>query len=216
MKKLMTIIGVFAIAFAATAGTIKLNTGPYSGIVSGGEFTATTSDLGTFQTFCIEKNEYFIPGLTYNYSISSGAKNGGLSGAINGIDNISIGTAWLYSQFRNGLIPGYGGLNHQTEATALQNAIWFLEGELGVNRPTGLTGTYLSLADSAIGGDITRNSDGAYDVVALNIVDKYGNRQQDQLAIYSVPDTGTSMCLAAMVFPFLLFGKSRMTKLTDK
>lgn len=214
----MTIIGVFAIAsvLALNAGTITLNTGPYSGYNNGGEFTAITSDLGTFQTFCIEKNEYFTPGATYNYSISSGAKNGGVSGAVNGIDNISIGTAWLYSQFRNGLLLNYGGLNHKNEATALQDAIWWLEGEIGINRPGGLAGTYLSLADSAIGGNITRNSAGAYNVVALNIIDNYGNRQQDQLAIHPVPDTGTSMCLAAMIFPFLLFGKSRMTKLTDK
>ena len=98
MKK-MTMIIYLMMAFsmmvapAVMADTIKLTQNSYS-YSNGGEFTATPSaDLawllsnydakakvgGGFETFCMEYNEHFNPGSTYNASISDRAMNGGVT-----------------------------------------------------------------------------------------------------------------------------------------
>lgn len=109
---------------------------------SGGEFTvygfgASLTNAGygssvkgiggfipSFQTFCIETGEtaasaYFV--------IGTAAVKGGTST----VDPISVGTAWLYSQFAQGTLAGYFAGNRATQAGLLQNAIWWLEQEDG-------------------------------------------------------------------------------------
>src|ERR1017187_3068385 len=64
-----------------------------------------TAGSPNFQTFCIETGEEFSPGSTYNVTISYDIKyDGGLfpSGS-----PITIGTAYLYSQFAAGTLFGY-------------------------------------------------------------------------------------------------------------
>jgi hypothetical protein len=81
-------------------------------------------------------------------------------------------TAWLYSQFRAGTLTldtglgSYFDADRLANAGELQNAIWFLEDEGGQNNG------YVALAESALGTDlagIKADSNGAYDVVALNL-----------------------------------------------
>src|ERR1017187_6241408 len=128
MKKLSTLIGVAGVLFATNLyasfdGTLTLNSSAYSW-GNGGEFTAVTSGLGTFQTFCIEYNEEFGPGNTYYYNQNSGAVAGGAgANAIDShtgltMDNVSIGTAWLYSQFRAGTLANYFNGTRQQNAGA--------------------------------------------------------------------------------------------------
>lgn len=121
----------FALACANSASasmtvTLTQNTHAYSGANGGGEFKAVTSDNGTFQTFCIDVSHSFTSGKTYNYKISQQTYTG--SG-----NNISIGTAWLYSQFLDGTLSGYtytDGSGNIASATLLQNTFWALEGEI--------------------------------------------------------------------------------------
>lgn len=207
--------------YASFDGTITLTQGPYS-YGNGGEFTAQTSGLGTFQTFCIEYNEEFQPGSLYNYYQNTGAVMGGAGvDAIDphtgrSMDNISIGTAWLYSQFRAGTLSGYDFANtygdRNADAGALQQAIWWLEDE-----PNGVKNSFvteaetaLTLTDSTIIGD----SGGAYGVIALNLYSttQVGDNQQvtidgttyyasqDQLAI--VPEPATIMSGVLLLLPF--------------
>ena len=77
----------------------------------------------------MEYNEHFTPGSSYYYGISQGAINGGVSGG--NPDPISRGTAWLYLQFATGNLQGYNytGPNGNLSAGALQDTIWWLEGE---------------------------------------------------------------------------------------
>src|SRR5450432_1964660 len=83
MKKISALMGTIGMLFAtnmyaAFDGSITLTQGPYS-FSDGGEFTATTSgvgNLGNFQTFCVELNETFQVGISYNYNINSGAVTG--------------------------------------------------------------------------------------------------------------------------------------------
>jgi hypothetical protein len=91
-------------------------------------------------------------------------------------------TARLYSQFRAGTLTldtglgSYFDADRLANAGELQNAIWFLEDEGGQNNG------YVALAESARGTDlavIKADSNGAYDVVALNLFDTNGNLAQN-------------------------------------
>ena len=110
----------------ASIVTLTQDTHKYSSPNGGGEFKAVTSDNGTFQTFCIDVGHSFQSGTKYNYTISQQTYAG--SG-----NNISIGTAWLYSQFLDGTLNGYtykDGSGNISSATLLQNTLWALEGEI--------------------------------------------------------------------------------------
>jgi len=234
MKKLSTLIGVAGVLFATNLyagfdGTIILTQGPNS-YANGGEFTATvTTSLGnilgepTFQTFCIEYNEEFYPGSSYNFKENTGAVAGGAgANAIDPnthlpMDNISIGTAWLYSQFRAGTLTlddgtgSYFNANRQANAGELQQAIWFLEGETG-----GVDNGYVTLAETKLVetlAQIEADSHGAYNVIVLNLFaggnDTPGNPgsfSQDQLAIdpkfTPVPEPTTMIAGALLLLPF--------------
>jgi hypothetical protein len=232
MKKLSTLIGVAGVLFATNLyasidGTLALNSSAYSW-GNGGEFTAATTGLGTFQTFCIEYNEEFGPGNRYDYKENTGAvAGGGNLGTLHtdpntglAMDNISIGTAYLYSQFRN------GGLVISTAAQAgqVQNAIWYLENEISLaqlSTMNGVDGTsYYTLAKtgtSTTDTTVFNDSLGAYDVIALNLfngayatqVTKNGTTyylNQDQLAIDAgftpVPEPTTIIAGALLLLPF--------------
>jgi hypothetical protein len=151
MKRLWMVAGAAGVlatanVFGAYDGTISLAYDPtkYSdGTDGGGEFQATATGLlqnigqASFRTFCIEDNDYFTPNGTYYHKINSGAVFGGVgyqptAGASSSFDPISIGTAYLYSQFRAGTLTGYSYAPSSTEiasATALQRAIWWMENE---------------------------------------------------------------------------------------
>lgn len=74
-----------------------------------------------FLTFCLEYDEYFVPGENLKIgSISDQALRGGLN--TDSGDFISGTTAFLYTQFRSGA-AGY------TNGALLQEAIWLLEQE---------------------------------------------------------------------------------------
>jgi hypothetical protein len=180
-------------AYSGLDGTLNFSALTYQNGV-GGEFNAVTIGLGSFATFCIEAHEYIgqPPGGPYTYTINTGTVSGGLGiDAIDphtglSMDNISLGTAWLYSQFRAGALTldagtgSYFDANRLANAGELQNAIWFLEDEGGQNNG------YVVLAETVLGkteAQIKADSGGAYGVVALNLFDANGNLAQDQLAI---------------------------------
>jgi hypothetical protein len=225
MKKfciVLSLAGVMAASnlYASFDGTITLYQGSYS-YGNGGEFTAVTSGLGTFQTFCIEYNEEFGPGNTYQYNQNTGAVVGGAGADATDshtglpMDNISLGTAWLYSQFRAGTLTldtgtgSYFNANRQANAGELQQAIWFLEDEVG-----GVDNGYVTLAETELGKNLAQietDSNGAYGVIALNLFNGPSatqvtidgvtyNLNQDQLAI--TPEPTTIIAGALLLLPF--------------
>jgi len=156
VKKLMFISAICALMVApAFAGpTVKVG---YPGSAygqyqtdRGGEFTlrfvtdppalggyaSTVKDVGvsgTFQTFCLEESEYIYPyPNTFDVVVNNKAIRGGVGGGPQG-DPLSVGTAWLYSQFAQGTLANYNYTtgNRHTSAGALQNTIWGLEDEAG-------------------------------------------------------------------------------------
>jgi len=221
----LSLAGVMAAPnlFAGFDGTIVLTQNAYS-YGNGGQFTAVTTGLGTFQTFCIEYNEEYQPGSQYDYYENSGAVAGGVGAYATDphtglpMDNISMGTAWLYSQFRAGTLANYFNASQQLNAGNLQDAIWYLENETTTLAFNGADGT--AFFNAAIAGTglnsttIFEDSDGAYGVIALNLYSQtqVGNNlpvtingttyyaSQDQLAI--VPEPTTMIAAALLLLPF--------------
>lgn len=125
-----------------------------------------------FTTFCLEKSEGVnihhqrsvaftggtaLPDVStgmgdqtvYQWALNTAAVGGGAGGAVNGQDPLDARTAYLYTQFYNGLLSNYdytlgsGTLNgagngfipdHRLLSSAsLSNAIYFIEDELGAS-----------------------------------------------------------------------------------
>ena len=176
---------------AATKGTVG------AGDVGSWGYSSGLAGKAYFQTFCVEYNEEFTPGNSYNVGISQKAMYG--SQPLGG-DPISIGTAWLYSQFAAGTLSGYNyaygaGRQSSTSAGALQQAIWWLEGETG-----GVQNGFVTTAETALSLNdttIKNNANGAYGVEVLNL--GAAGTVQDQLVI--VPEPTTVLAGALLLLP---------------
>jgi hypothetical protein len=152
------------------------------------------NSLGTyFETFCLEKNEYVNIPATYYANLNSEALNGGQGGPHP--DPISVGTAWLYNQFRLGVLAGYDytGAGRAADARALQEAIWWLEGELYFD-PT--TNEFLNALNTPFGSVLAAMADNNWQIPVgvLNLYDGNGGRHQDQLVAF-VPEPGVLLLL---------------------
>jgi hypothetical protein len=183
---------------SGVGGEFNISSADFNPVAMG--YTANTIVNSGFETFCVEKNEYFNPGSTYYYSISDGAINGGISGG--NPDPLSIGSAWLYSQFAHGTLAGYdystlGGSS--TSAASLQEAFWWLEGEVsGQNFANSFETAVVGQFGSAT--NAMANNNGSYGVAVVNIWGDARHTQlaQDQLVLAPVPDGGTTALLLGM------------------
>jgi uncharacterized protein (TIGR03382 family) len=192
----------------ASANTLRLNNNSFTGGGGGGEFTATTltgnagvvglpGDLAptTFETFCVERDENFRSGDTYNFAINTGAVQGGVAGEDppgSGFDPLDPRTAYLYYFFRMGTLSGfdYSPAGRQASSAALQQAIWFIEQEGGTNN------AFVALAQAAVSSG---NWTGIGSVRVLNLSNNEFPNAQDQLTLISteIPTPG-SAALAAL------------------
>jgi hypothetical protein len=218
MKKLCVLKAIFVsvamvlmVAPVAMADLVSLDYGTYhSG--GGGEFSlVTTTSLGGqaalgmyspytresdggFNTFCLEYGEHFNPSgaAQYTYQLNNNAVHGGVTDP-NG-DPISRGTAYLYYHFAIGDLQGYTytGQGRNASAAALQNAIWFLEGEGG-----SLTNSYIDLLNKVFNSveiaklDNYVNGSRFYAVEAVNLQYASGGCAQDQLVLVHTPEPTT-------------------------
>jgi len=191
---LLTTSNVFATIYT---GSITL-TYDYGNANGGGAYKAVTSSLGTFDTFCLNSGVPFTPGATYSFMSSDSAMPGGPGNVITP-DPISIGTAWLYSQFAHNVAGFFGTAQI---ANDLQAAFWYLEGEaLGVDN------AFVAAAKAALGltdAGVKANANGAYGVFAINMWDANGSstapNKQPMLGI--VPEPSTVIAGALLLLPF--------------
>jgi hypothetical protein len=181
----------------ASASTVTLsdyNLAPFANNApgGGGPFLAQASDLtlgelGSFITFCIEFNEEFNYGTTYNYALSGGAVNGGVSGQdpVGGnYDPLDDATRWLYAEVVSG---GYASIaafgSGPDVGSRVQEAIWFIEGEQ--THPPISDDSY-DLAQYAMTNWTTVPG---YSIFAMNLTDDAGGVHQDQLTYRFVQRT---------------------------
>lgn len=207
--------------------------GAYNPIVlvgDGSYFPAGTEAtfLGTsFQTFCLERTSYFpasngwtgwaVYDISYSLNYDGWAMSGG--GGASGTplhDEISRGTAYLYSQFAAGTLAGYHyteinanvnvGANRVESALKLQRAIWYLEDEMTYAEATAGGNIFLDLLGGMGSGTAfqnilawkTQNNDGFYNVGVLNIGAGPAYGYQDQLVAFPVPDGGRTLMLMGL------------------
>lgn len=117
----------------------------------GGEFIANLSNGQTYRTFCLEYTETIGLGsnITYSYEITTdGARAGGISGG--NPDPVSSAAASIFVAWLSGAID-----NTAANSTAVQKAIWAIEGEYN---PGDLSGTALALYNDAIGDHSTTDN----------------------------------------------------------
>jgi hypothetical protein len=106
----------------------------------GGEFVVSVNAPvsgytlpSSFRTFCIEYNEFLGFGGTYSIELSGAAKYNNVDA--NYTNPLSGKTATLFSKYWSGQL---GALSNE-QAAGLQNAIWFIEGQIGTDKYYGFT-----------------------------------------------------------------------------
>jgi hypothetical protein len=168
---------------------LQLTSVPRFGV--GGPFLANLPGVtNDFLTFCLEYNEYFVPGENLRVgSITTAARNGGVGGSSGGADPISGTTAYLYTQFRE----GNGAFSN---GALLQEAIWYLENEVTSASAAALYLIRLAHEQmDARGWD--RDFLGGVQVLNLWRGANYGTRAQDMLTYTaSVPEPASALLLA--------------------
>ena len=181
---------------------------------------ATIGGQTGFETFCVEIDEEFSPGGTYNTSLGNTIIPGGAA--------ITIGTAYLYSQFAQGTLSGYQygtGMARETSADELQDAIWYLQGEVtsagnhftmgngngsqGGNYLYNFGGSgfnpasdpFVNLVQTMFGANaFASDTNNNYGVQVLEL-SSAGGYNQDQLVIAPVPEPATFVAGAIPLVP---------------
>jgi hypothetical protein len=156
-------------------------------------YDASTSNqdqgrLPSFQSFCLEENEYIYAGSTFTAVLNSKAIYGGVGGGPQG-DPISAGTAWLYHNFQNQTLPEYEWTDvagRHASAAELQNTIWWLEQEAG-DPGAGNTFRNQVIAEFGNASNAMADNNGKYPVAVLNLYNGDGSRAQDMLVCVPIP-----------------------------
>jgi hypothetical protein len=186
------------------------NGGAFNGSVISGAFGAWNN---SFQSFCVEYNEhislgntpYLVGGVT-NHTVNApgayGTYVGSEPGHTSTQDPISASTAWLFTQFFTTNLSNpslWGSGSQSTKNTAVQQAIWSLEGE-----PSGtissLATSYKNMANTAVSSG-TWSGIGNVRVLNLYSKDSHGQytvNAQDQLyMVATVPEPETYALMLA-------------------
>lgn len=183
----------------AQAGMVSYVHNSYGG-TAGGEYifevdspvlAGTSLTAGSrWETFCLEKDENLGRPLPrqFNAVLNTAAVNGGISGG--NPDPLSRLTAYLYSSFVDQTLASAGYtfdtsnyaamVARGASADALQNVIWYIEGEMAKSWADGDG----SLEDKFYSFAKTANPDGIGYVRVLNLTDPTtGELKQDVLVI---------------------------------
>ena len=209
MRNVIACIGVVCCAGMASAATIVVNQGAYSQGL-GGEFNAVLSGVGfspigltesgSFETFCLEVPENYQPGTSYLVTIDSAADGGGAGGQVGMTDPLDERTAYLYSMFISGGLAQYDYSNglgeRKNDAGALQEAIWFLENEIG-SVTSAKAAFFLTVADLGIGMGIGNAR-------VANLYDNAGGKHQSMILVIPTPGA-----FAALAFAGVAAGRRR-------
>jgi hypothetical protein len=128
--------------------------------------------LGSFQTFCMERNEYIIANTTYDVTLNNVTVFTG--------DPLSAGAAYLYEQFATGQLTDLGNVSYNyanipvggrttvgfADALMLQNALWYLMNPALFGGQAG--NPYVVKATAVLGNPFAADN-GAHHVSILNL-----------------------------------------------
>ncbi|TKB10030.1 PEP-CTERM sorting domain-containing protein [Desulforhopalus sp. IMCC35007] len=166
---------VFALPMAGD--TIKMQndwTSPYT----------MTHDGKDYISFCLESQVYFTPGHEYYVDSVGNYADGGGGGAVDGRDELSIDTKWLYAAFASDV---FGGVTNAGQK--VQKAIWYLEDEIG-----GQQSAWNELKDFDFDAS-------GWNVFAVNITEgsTWGgaDRQSQLVGVAPVPEPATMLLFGA-------------------
>ncbi len=215
-----------ALATGAFANTVTLNPGTLaeSPDYRGGEFTAYSATLsnssyapsakglpaGSFETFCLAYDQEFSYNETLGYTLTNQTADPGA------IQALTVGTAYLYSQFATGAIRFTDG----ADMTNFQLALWWLQQSPGT--PAGIltynsSNTYEQMVYTMFGDGTSAGKDHAaagannYGVSIILTTHSNGTYAQPQL-YYSVPDQGTTVALLGLALLGLVGFRRRFAK----
>jgi len=209
-----TLIGLALVCGLGTSAvavpSIKVAGGPWQSS-PGGEFTVTVTGAGipgqpvgsVFPSFCIEKNEYISFNKTYYVKINTAAVRGGLGGG--SPDPLDPRTAWLYNEFLNETLTGYDfendDIGRKTSAGALQNAIWYLEGEMSYSQLNNRAKGFVQLGNAS--DWYTNNYIGNIRVMNLYADQCFTQYAQDQLVRVPAPGAVLLSSIGISIIGFL-------------
>jgi hypothetical protein len=177
MKTTLTTLAVLIIAATAMAGPLQIqvaSTGAYydyqATVVSGPIGIYGVGD--TFRTFCLEREERSANEL-YDVVLDDKSIDGGVGPAG---DPLDTKTAFLYNEFLNGGLAGYGIGNDAASYQIMQNVVWDIEDE----------GAVIDLGPGTTGGDLldyaAANANGSnYGINVMVLYDQAGAQAQDML-----------------------------------
>jgi hypothetical protein len=137
----------------------------------------------TFQSFCLEKYVGLWTGTAYQATLSYKTDD-------YPEDNLSIGVAWLYSNFVKKTLTGYnydgGEQLREQSAKALQYAIWYLENEVSGDEYK--NNIFVKAAKTQFDGltNARANSNGAYGIKVANLTSG-GTMYQSVLVATPIP-----------------------------
>ncbi|MCP4338068.1 MAG: PEP-CTERM sorting domain-containing protein [Desulfobulbaceae bacterium] len=183
-SKIIFLISLFTLSLTAQAFALPVVGDTVLMNVSGGVPYTMTGQTGMsageiFDTFCLEKTQYFADGAVYTVtSVGDFAEGGGGGADANGRDEVSADTKWLYAAYMENIFSGL-----DNAANKVQQTIWFLEGEGGTNFWNILHGSsYASFDDSG------------WKVVAVNLTsDQYPDAQSQLVGVAPVPEPATML-----------------------
>lgn len=191
-------------------------------LLSNGAYSSLAKDPTGFRTFCVEIDEYIYPQESVQLWVSTAFVNGQpgshawRGGANTNLgDDLNVQTAYLYTQFATGNLPGYAysgpvnGLTRSETAGVLQAVFWKYEGEIA---SLGLSGAKLDLANQWM--NLADNS-GWSDIGNVRVLQVYygspvtGDYRQDQL--YLAVPAPAAVILGAVGLGLVIWLKRRMS-----